>query len=142
MSHWYFLIGVMCLLLFLIIGLLFCIILFVKQRIKKQSNKSITISIIINFILLLAIILYVSSHTTYYQYNDWAILGNNIYEVEHKYGKFDFGEIRDNEKGRVGYYIYTDNGPILPDHLKHYYYIEYDECNVIYNVFDGCQPGG
>lgn len=35
----------------------------------------------------------------------------------------------------------TDNGPIMPDHLKHYY-IEYDEWGVIYNVYASCQPGG
>lgn len=30
----------------------------------------------------------------------------------------------------------------MPDHLKHYYYIEYDEWGVVYNVHDSSQPGG
>ena len=68
------------------------------------------------------------------------IIGINM--VEQKYGEFDLGEIKENEKGKVAYYIYTDNGPIMPDHLKHYYFIEYDEWGVIYNVYDSCQPGG
>jgi len=69
-------------------------------------------------------------------------LQSNIYTVEQKYGEFDLGKIKDNAKGRVAYYIYTDNGPIMPDHLDHYYYMEYDERGVIYNVYDGVQPGG
>lgn len=142
MNPWYFEIGIMCLLLLLTVGLLICMILFVKHRIKKQSNKAITVSIVTDVFLLLAIIMYVSSHSTYYKYNDWAMLQSNIHMVEQKYGKFDLGEIKDNEKGVVAYYIYTDNGPIMPDHLKHYYYMEYDEWGVIYNVYEGCQPGG
>ena len=62
--------------------------------------------------------------------------------IEQKYGAFDLGEVRENEKGRVAYYIYTDNGPIMPDHMEHYYYMEYDEKGDIYNVYDACAPGG
>ena len=87
-------------------------------------------------------ILYTISHSTYYKYNDWSILQNSIYEVEEKYGDFDLGQIRENQKGSVGYYIYTDNIPIMPDHLDHFYYMQYDENGIVYNVYDGCQPGG
>lgn len=62
--------------------------------------------------------------------------------IQQKYGAFDLGEVRENEKGRVAYYIYTDNGPIMPDHLEHYYYMEYDENGVIYNVYDAVTLGG
>ena len=96
----------------------------------------------IYFVLLVVVILYALSHSTYYRYNDWAVLQSNIHMVEQKYGEFDLGEIKENEKGIVAYYIYTDNGPIMPDHLKHYYFIEYNEWGVIYNVYDSCQPGG
>ena len=80
------------------------------------------------------------------QYNlDFEYIKNlikKLKEFEEKYGEFDLGEIKEGEKGRVAYYIYTDNGPIMPDHLKHYYYMEYDEWGMIYNVFDGLQSGG
>ncbi len=142
MNTWYFLFGITCLLLFLTVGLFICIILFVKHRIKKQNSKVIIASTLVDAILLLIIILYTSSHSTYYKYNDWTILQNNVNMVEQKYGEFDLGEVRYGEKGKVAYYIYTDNGPIMPDHLKHYYYIEYDEKGIIYHVYDGCQPGG
>lgn len=62
--------------------------------------------------------------------------------IEQEYGEFDLGEIQENQKGKVAYYIYTDDGPIMPDHLEHYYYMEYDGWGVIYDVYDACAPGG
>ncbi len=142
MNQWYFTIGILFILFMLILGIINGIILSVVQKVRKHNNKTIVVSMGINFILLVAVILYALSHSTYYRYNDWVILQSNIHMVEQKYGEFDLGEIKENEKGKVAYYIYTDNGPIMPDHLKHYYYIEYDEWGVIYNVYDSCQPGG
>ncbi len=126
----------------LIVRIIIGIILFIVHKVRKHDNKTTVVSMGINFVLLVVVILYALSHSTYYRYNDWAILQSNIHMVEQKYGEFDLGEIKENEKGKVAYYIYTDNGPIMPDHLKHYYYIEYDEWGVIYNVYDSCQPGG
>ena len=126
----------------LIVGIIIGIILFIVHKVRKHDNKTTVVSMGINFVLLVVVILYALSHSTYYRYNDWAILQSNIHMVEQKYGEFDLGEIKENEKGKVAYYIYTDNGPIMPDHLKHYYYIEYDEWGVIYDVYDSCQPGG
>lgn len=57
-------------------------------------------------------------------------------EIKSKYGDFDFGEYKANILGKVGYYIYTDNGPIMPEHLKHYYFIEYNKEGIVTNVFD------
>jgi len=142
MNPWYFMAGVVFFVMLLIIGLIVCVFLLVKQRIKKQNSKVVIITMISDMLLLCAVLLYVSSHSTYYKYNDWFILHSNIHMVEQKYGEFDLGEIKDNEKGRAAYYIYTNNGPIMPDHMKHYYYMEYDEWGVIYNVYDGLQPGG
>jgi len=30
----------------------------------------------------------------------------------------------------------------MPDHLDHYYYIEYDENGIVKEVYEGSQPGG
>lgn len=141
MNQWYFHIGILFILFMLIVGIIIGIVLLAVQEFRKH-NKNIVVSIGINFVLLVVVVLYEISHSTYYGYNDWAILQSNIYMVEQKYGEFDLGKVKENEKGTVAYYIYTDNGPIMPDHLKHYYYIEYDERGVIYNVYDSCQPGG
>ena len=126
----------------LIVGIIIGIILFIVHKVRKHDNKTTVVSMGFNFVLLVVVILYALSHSTYYRYNDWAVLQSNIHMVEQKYGEFDLGEIKENEKGIVAYYIYTDNGPIMPDHLKHYYFIEYNEWGVIYNVYDSCQPGG
>lgn len=133
--------GIICVMSVLIVGMIVCIISLVKRFIKKQQKRAVIISMIINSILFLAIALYAASHATYYKYNDWSMMQSNINMVEKKYGDFDLGKVEDNKKGRVAYYIYTDNGPIMPDHLKHYYYMEYDEWGVIYHVYDGVQPG-
>lgn len=61
-------------------------------------------------------------------------------DAERFYGDLD--AYQEGESNRVSCFIYTDNGPVMPDHLDHYYYIEYDEQGVVYNVYDGCQPGG
>ena len=142
MNQWYFTIGIWFILLMLIVGIIIGIILFIIHKVRKQKNKTTVVSIGINIVLLVVVVLYALSHSTYYRYNDWAILQSNIRMVEQKYGAFDLGEIKENEKGKVAYYIYTDNGPIMPDHLKHYYYIEYDEWGVVCDVYDSCQPGG
>lgn len=142
MNQWYFIIGILAVLLLLTIGFVACIIMIMIRKVRKRKGKAIGISIGINIVLLSATILYSTSHSTYYKYNDWAILQSNIYAVEEKYGEFDLGKANDNQKGSVAYYIYTDNGPIMPDHLKHYYYIEYDENGIVYNVYNACQPGG
>ena len=59
-----------------------------------------------------------------------------------KYGAFDRGTVQEGKSGKVGYYIYTDNGPIMPDHMKHYYWIYFDESGIVYKVEDNLPPGG
>ena len=130
------------LLLCFVIGGIVSVVLLIGRKRKKKSIKSTVISLVISIFLLAVLILFIASHSTYYKYNDWVILQSNIYAVQQKYGKFDLGTIRDNQAGKVAYYIYTDNGPIMPDHLKHYYYMEYDEWGVINKVYESCQPGG
>ncbi len=142
MNHYYVLFGALCVSALLVIGLIIGIVFLIRSYIKQTSKKPIIISIIVNSMFLFVVVFYSLSHSTYYKYNDWAILQNNVYSIEQKYGAFDLGEIKDNEKGKVAYFIYIDNGPIMPDHLNHYYYMEYDERGVIYHVYDGVQPGG
>ena len=142
MNQWYFDIGLLFVIFLLIVGIIVCVISLIIKLIKKKNRKAVIIAVCIHFVLLTVSILYGFSHSTYYKYNDWVILNRNIHMIEEKYGEFDLGEIKEGEKGSVAYYIYTDNGPIMPDHLKHYYYMKYDEWGMIYNVFDGLQPGG
>jgi hypothetical protein len=94
---------------------------------------------------LIACILFHASHPTDYHYNDWWVIGRHMEEIEERYGAPDLGAYRNGSTGRVGYYIYTDHGSLFridPDHLRHYYYIEYDESGTATRVYDSGQPGG
>ena len=110
--------------------------------IKKRNIKKPILSLSASAVLLVAAVLFMHSHSTYYLFNDSRILGSHIQEVQKQYGEPDLGAYTNGASGRFGYYIYTDNGPVMPDHLDHYYYIEYDESGVVTRVYDGCQPGG
>ena len=135
----------LCYLLFLLILLMtgiVSVILIIRRKHTQKSIRSSVISLVISSLLLLALVIFAASHPTYYKYNDWFILNSNISAVQSKYGNFDLGSVTDKKAGKAAYYIYTDNGPVMPDHLKHYYYIEYDEWGMINKVYDACQPGG
>lgn len=113
--------------------------------INKKKNKSITgtVTVLVSSMVIFAVsALFVSSHKTYYKYNDFTISRSNMTEIMEKYGEFDIGNYHEGSAGRAGYYIYTDNGPVMPDHLPHYYYIEYDETGAVTRIFDGLAPGG
>ena len=69
-------------------------------------------------------------------------MDNDISTVVQKYGDFDIGAVHEGGKGKVGYYLYTDTGPIMPDYLPHFYYIHYDENGIVYQVEKGGAPGG
>ncbi|MBR1529081.1 MAG: hypothetical protein IJ642_07245 [Oscillospiraceae bacterium] len=93
-------------------------------------------------ILLTAGILYCCSHGTYYQYNDWWIQHKTIPEIIQKYGSPDYGNYQEETAGEIGYYIYTDQKGFLPDHLRHYYEIQYDVSGRVIKISDTCQKGG
>ena len=122
------------------VGISFVIL--IVSCIKKKWNKKIVVAFILNLVLLGCTKLFISSHSTYYRYNDWWILGNEISEVQEKYGEPDLGNYAQGKSGEVGYYIYTDNGPIMPDYLEHYYYIKYNEDGIVTKVYVSGQPGG
>ena len=142
MNPWY--VNFIYLILFALLSVLVLVgivWLVVACKRKKWVRKPIAV-MVTSSILLLGLILFVASHSTYYKYNDWKMLISNINMIEEEYGAFNEGTTDKGNAGRVGYYIYTDNGPIMPDHLDHYYYLEYDEWGMVYNVYDGCQIGG
>ena len=123
-------------LILVIISVILLIKLILSCR-NRTFSKKIVIGFAVSIILLALAVLFICSHRIHYQYNDWWILNHTIDEVENRYGNFDF-EIG----GISGYYLYTDNGPIMPDHLEHYYYMEYDAQGNIYRVYDAGTIGG
>ncbi len=92
--------------------------------------------------LLLAAMVFFTSHRTHFRYDDWLVLNSDIQQIQQLYGDFDLGRVVPGSSGRVGYFIYKDNRGIMPDYLDHYYYIEYAADGTVLRVFDGCSPGG
>ena len=109
---------------------------------RKEKKKLAVLSLSINLMLFGVALWFSASHGTWYRFNDWHIVGQSIHAIEEEYGPFDLGTADGHTAKWAAYYIYTDNGPIMPDHLEHYYYMEYDEYGVVYRVYDGCRPGG
>lgn len=142
MNPWYMLGGYLLLEIAFIITMIVSLVKIVIYSKKKIASKKPKVHFGLAIILFIGLNIFIMSHGTYYKYNDWWVEQNNIVNVMERYGEFDLGTYVDGKTGRVGYYIYTDNGPIMPDYLKHYYYIEYDVWGVVYNVYDGVQPGG
>ncbi|MBQ5563231.1 MAG: hypothetical protein IIT39_07585 [Clostridia bacterium] len=142
MNNWYVFFIEFAITVSLSLGTVVSAIIAVIKLHKKRKAKSSFISFFSNISLLVCMILFLCSHQHYYKYNDWFIMGNDIKTVVQKYGDFDVGAVNEGNKGKVGYYIYTDNGPIMPDHLPHYYYIHYDENGIVYQIEEGCAPGG
>ena len=142
MNSWYVIFLELAIILASAISTIIFTVIFVVFTVKKKKLSKIAVPFILSVVLLGGTLLFVASHPTYYKYNDWTVLGQDIHWIQERYGDFDYGEIREGQRGEVGYYIYTDNGPIMPDHLPHYYWIWYDEQGVVYEVYDGCAKGG
>ena len=142
MCQIYFELGMLFIGFLLIVGMIVSAVILLARIIRKTSCKTALIALGIQLLVFGASALFYASHSTYYQYNDWEILNSSIYEIQEKYGEFDLGKISEGHSGTVAYFVYEDNGPIMPDHLDHYYYMEYDENGMIYKVYEGCGPGG
>ncbi len=142
MNNWYVLFIEFLITASLSLGTVVSAIITAFKLHKKKKAKSAVISLFANIVLLVCMVMFLCSHRYYYKYNDCFIMGNDINKIVQKYGDFDIGDVHKGRKGKVGYYIYTDNGPIMPDYLPHYYYIHYDENGIVYWVEEGGAPGG
>lgn len=144
MNPWYISAIEVCIFLMLFICFIVFLVKFIKAISKKKHKhiKALSVLLSIDVILFAFSLVFILSHPTYYKYNDWEIIGSHISNVQNRYGKFDVGTVRTGHQGEVGYYIYTDDGPIMPDHLPHYYYIHYDENGVVDSVKESVSVGG
>lgn len=129
------------LLIFLISFIVLLIALIVRKFKKKKIIKTVCL-LVIDTILFALVLIFHLSHSTYYKFNDWYVLNSDINSVVEKYGPFDKGELHEGKEGKIGYYIYTDNGPIMPDHAPHYYWISFDEFGNVYDVNESLPAGG
>lgn len=89
-----------------------------------------------------AVLLFTNSHATYYRFNDWAVSGSTVQDIVKRYGEPDINQYTPGKGGSLWYYIYTDDGPVMPDHLDHFYYIVLDENGKATEVRENVSPGG
>ena len=59
-----------------------------------------------------------------------------------RYGEPDINMYTPGRGGSLWYYIYTDEGPIMPDHLEHFYRIGIDENGRAAEISDTVRKGG
>lgn len=142
MHPWYVAIIKLILFLGLFICFIMLMVMLISAKIHHKATRTIGLLLSLDIILFAYSLIFVLSHSTYYKYNDWAILNSDINSVINKYGVFDIGSIQEGKSGSVGYYIYTDNVWIMPDHMDHYYWIYFDESGTVYRVEDSLPPGG
>ena len=132
--------------IFIFMVLITAVIVFTVKLIRAMkkhiSLKMPVIFHLVSVVLLGCAVIFAVSHGTYYKYNDWYILGNDINKVVERYGKFDKGSVEIDRSGSIRYYIYEDNGPIMPDYLDYYYCIDYDENGIVYKVEVRASEGG
>lgn len=136
MNSWYEGFTILFVLAVLFIWFIVCL----ARLILKKKRAGVVL--LINIICTVLVVLFVASHSISFEFNNWAILNHHISDVEEKYGPFDVGNVEAGKAGRVGYYLYTDNGPIMPDHMPHYYFMEYDESGMVYDVYESLPQGG
>ena len=128
--------------LVLLVCLIILMVMLIKAKKQHKAARTKGLLLSLDIIFFACSIGFVLSHSTYYKYNDWSVLYSDINAVINKYGVFDIGSVQEGRSGRIGYYIYTDNGPIMPDHSDHYYLIYFDESGTVYKVKDSLPPGG
>jgi hypothetical protein len=141
-NAWYSELIELALLASLGLGAIILSVLWIAALRRHGRAKLRGILLLTDVLALTGVTAFVLTHPTYYKYNDRRILHADIHEVAARYGDFDWGSVQEGKAGKVGYYLYTDNGPIMPDHLKHYYWIRYDETGTVFEVCEGVQPGG
>ena len=89
-----------------------------------------------------AVLLFTNSHATYYRFNDWDVSGSTVQDIVKRYGEPDINMYTPGRGGSLWYYIYTDEGPIMPDHLEHFYRIGIDENGRAAEISDTVRKGG
>lgn len=109
---------------------------------KKKPVRKPLVFLAVSAALAAVVVLFTNSHGTYIRFDDWWIYRSGAQKTEERYGAPEIGGYVQGKPGRLGYYIYKDNGPIMPDHLRHYYYVEYDGQGNVTEIYDGAQPGG
>ncbi len=100
MNPWYIHIIEILVVLILFTGVIVCTVTIMKSKKKQEKRNTKKVLLLLKFILLIGMAVFMLSHKTYYKYNDWTILSNNINAVYGKYGEFDVRNINQDKAER------------------------------------------
>lgn len=114
-----------CTALFLLGVVFVSVIVLIVSLVRKKKKLVSSIIVVFFATLFILYLLFLTSHSTYYKYNDWYIMGNNIDKIEKKYGEFDYNIEYDNGEGLAGYDI---------DYSLFDYYMKYDSKGIVYKI--------
>ncbi len=142
MNVWYMLLMYAGAILLALAFLAVSVVLTMNAAVRQKPVGKRLALLIAAVISAAAVLLFTSSHKTYYRFCDWTVKGGNIPEVIGRYGEPDIGAYTEGCPGRIGYFIYKDDGPVMPDHLEHFYLIAFDGQGKVTDVEDGVRPGG
>ncbi len=134
---WYYSLSVLLLFLVAVIFFVTMQIVFIVSAVKKKLTKGKVAAYIGCYAYPLLFVLFVSSHSVSPAYNDWFVENTTVDKVIEVYGEPD-----EKYSTELYYYLYTDNGPITPDHLEHYYCVEFDESGKVTKVYETLPKGG
>lgn len=111
----------------IMVSLLIPLVAIVVNKIIGKSMKAPVGYMFVNLILLGGFFLFASSHKTTIRYNDWAVVGHSITDVEEKYGPVDV--VKGNN---ACYYMDGERG----------YWMHFDSEGIVDRVAYGYGPGG
>lgn len=114
----------------------------IRGVVKQKSLGGRLAFLIAAGVVTAAVLLFTNSHATYYRFNDWTVSASTAQDIVKRYGEPDIDRYTPGKGGSLWYYIYTDNGPIMPDHLDHYYYIALDANGKVTEIMEDVRPGG
>ncbi len=134
---WYYSLSVLLLFLVAVVFFVTMQIVFIVSAVKKKLTKGKVIAYIGCYVFLLLFFIFVSSHSVSPRYNDWFVESATVDKVIEVYGEPD-----KKYSTQLYYYLYTDNEPIMPDHLPHYYCVEFDENGKVTEVYETLPKGG
>ncbi|MCL2108849.1 MAG: hypothetical protein FWH20_05835 [Oscillospiraceae bacterium] len=109
---------------------------------NKKYKKVIIISIII--VAITAFIgLFIASHSTYFKYNDWWIIGQNAEKIEARYGQFEASlKHPHSEFPKQGFYeIFSISRHYLGGQ-REYFIVIFDDFGIAIETRRGGYPGG
>ncbi len=142
MNGWYMLLIYAVAILLALVFLAVSAVSTMNAAVKQKSVGKRLALLIIAVIFAAAVLLFTSSHKTYYRFNDWLVKSGTVSDAIDRFGEPDIGAYTEGKPGRIGYFIYKDDGPVMPDHLEHFYFIAYDEQGNVTGVSDSVRPGG